>query len=87
MYLDGRGIRHRDARGRRIVDDSWMVWLHAGADPLAVELPGPPWGDGYELVVSTEYTTGAPPELTIVAPGTVEIPGHCVWLMRVLRRP
>jgi isoamylase len=87
MYLDGRGIRHHDAHGRRIVDDSWMVWLHAGADPLAIELPGPPWGDGYELVVSTEYLTGAPPELTIVGPGPVEIPGRCVWLMRVLRRP
>jgi isoamylase len=87
MYLDGRGIRHRDAHGRRIVDDSWMVWLHAGADPMQVELPGPPWGDGYELVISTEYATGAPPELTVVAPGSVEIPGRCVWLMRVLRRP
>jgi isoamylase len=87
MYLDGRGIRNREAHGRRVVDDSWMVWLHAGADPLDVQLPGPPWADGYELVVSTEYPTGAPPELTVVAPGHVEMPGRSVWLMRVLRRP
>ena len=87
MYLDGRGIRNRDAHGRRVVDDSWMVWLHAGPEPLDVELPGPPWADGYELVVSTEYATGAPPQLTVVGPGPVEIPGRCVWLMRVLRRP
>ncbi len=44
-------------------------------------------GDGYELIVSTEYATGDPPELTIVAPGPVEVPGRCVWLMRVIRRP
>ena len=48
------------------------------------QLPGPPWADGYELVVSTEYPTGAPPETTIVAPGPVELPGRCVWLLRVL---
>ena len=87
MYLDGRGIRHRDPHGHRLVDDSWLVWLHAGADPLTVELPGPPWGDGYHLLVSTEYPTGAPPALTVVAPGPVELPGRCVWLLRVLRRP
>jgi glycogen operon protein len=87
MYLDGRGIRHRDAAGRPVVDDSWLVWVHAGPEPVAVQLPGPPWADGYELVVSTEYPTGAPPQLTVVAPGGIEIPPRTVWLLRVLRRP
>ena len=64
MYLDGRGIRHRDERGRPLVDDSYLVQLHAGPEPVTVELPGPPWADGYELVVSTEYPTGAPPATT-----------------------
>ena len=61
MYLDGRGIRHRDALGRPLVDDSYLVQLHAGPEPVTVQLPGPPWADGYELVLSTEYPTGAPP--------------------------
>jgi glycogen operon protein len=87
MYLDGRGIRHRDEQGRPVVDDSFLVQLHAGPDPVTVQLPGPPWADGYELVVSTEYPTGAPPEPTFVAPGTVEIPGRTVWVLRVARRP
>ncbi|MBJ7452340.1 MAG: glycogen debranching enzyme GlgX, partial [Blastococcus sp.] len=87
MYLDGRGIRHRDAQGRPVVDDSYLVWLHAGPEPLTVQLPDAPWADGYELVVSTEYATGAPPETAIVAPGPVEIPGRCVWVLKVLRRP
>jgi isoamylase len=87
MYLDGRGIRHRDPRGRRVVDESWLIWLHAGADPVTVQLPGPPWGDGYELVLATEYPTGAPPRPTVLGPGPVELPGRSVWLMRVLRRP
>ncbi|TFV81411.1 glycogen debranching protein GlgX [Blastococcus sp. CT_GayMR20] len=87
MYLDGRGIRHRDEAGRRLVDDSYLVQLHAGAEPVEVQLPGAPWADGYELVVSTEYPTGAPPERTVVAPGTVELPGRSIWALRILRRP
>ncbi|WP_207225985.1 glycogen debranching protein GlgX [Blastococcus saxobsidens] len=87
MYLDGRGIRHRDEHGHPLVDDSYLVQLHAGPDPVTVELPGPPWADGYELVLSTEYPTGAPPEPTFVAPGPLVMPGRCVWLFRVERRP
>jgi isoamylase len=87
MYLDGRGIRHRDEQGRPVVDDSYLVQLHAGPDPVTVQLPGPPWADGYELVISTEYPTGAPPEMTVIGPGPVELPGRTVWVLRVLRRP
>ena len=68
------------------MDDCYLVQLHAGPEPVTVVLPGPPWADGYELVVSTEYPTGEPPERTAVAPGPVEMPARCVWLLRVLRR-
>ncbi len=87
MYLDGRGIRHRDERGRPVVDSSYLVQLHAGPDPVTVRLPAAPWADGYEFVVSTEYATGAPPRPAVVAPGPIEVPARCVWLLRVLRRP
>ena len=58
-----------------------------GPDPVTVTLPGPPWADAYELVVSTEYPTGAPPGMTVVAPGPVEVPGRSVWVLRILRKP
>ncbi len=87
MYLDGRGLRHRDERGRAVVDDSYLVQLHAGPQPVTVHLPGAPWADGYELVVSTEYATGTPPRPAVVAPGPIEVPARTVWLLRVLRRP
>ncbi|SEO90824.1 glycogen debranching protein GlgX [Trujillonella endophytica] len=87
MYLDGRGIRHRDERGRPVHDESYLVWLNAGSDPVQVQLPGAPWSDGYEFVVSTEYPTGEPPQPTVVAPGPIELPSRTVWLLRVLRRP
>jgi isoamylase len=87
MYLDGRGIRHRDEHGHPVHDESYVVWLNAGPEPVEVTLPGAPWSDGYEFVVSTEYPTGAPPEPTVVAPGPIQLPSRTVWLLRVLRRP
>ncbi|SDO22305.1 glycogen operon protein [Klenkia soli] len=87
MYLDGRGIRHRDERGRPVVDDSWLIWVHAGPEDVTVHLPGAPWADAYEFAVSTEYATGAPPHPLIVAPGPITMPSRSVWALRVVRRP
>ncbi|WP_043266191.1 glycogen debranching protein GlgX [Streptomyces sp. CT34] len=53
MYLSGNDIPQRDDRGIRVVDDSFLAVLHAGAQPRAVTLPGPPWASAYELVVDT----------------------------------
>ena len=88
MYLDGRGIRHRDEHGRPVVDDSYLVQLHAGPEPVTVQLPGPPWADGYELVVSTEYADRRAARADHRgARARSSSPSRCVWLLRVLRRP
>ena len=64
MYLDGRGIRHRDEHGRPVVDDSLPGPAARRRGAGHRQLPGPPWADGYELVLSTEYATGEPPAKT-----------------------
>ncbi len=53
MYLDGRGIRVRGARGERVVDDSFLLLLHTGADDVAGQLPGAPYATSYEVVLDT----------------------------------
>ena len=53
MYLDGLGIRTRGPRGEALVDDSFLLLLHAGPDPLSFVLPGPPWATSYDLVLDT----------------------------------
>ncbi|MBV9022682.1 MAG: glycogen debranching protein GlgX [Streptomycetaceae bacterium] len=53
MYLSGRDIAQRNPQGQWIIDDSFLVILHAGAEPVRFVLPGPPWADGYELLVDT----------------------------------
>jgi glycogen operon protein len=87
MYLDGRGIRHRDQRGRPVIDRSYLIWLNAGADPVTVQIPGAPWGHRYELLLTTEHPTGEPTGPTSHKPGPIELPGRTVWLLRAMRRP
>ncbi|MER8047976.1 glycogen debranching protein GlgX [Streptomyces sp. NPDC094032] len=84
LYLSGRDIPGRDARGARITDDSFLAILHAGPNPVNFHLPGPPWADSYERLVDTA------PEDQSDAPGTVHrgggtitVGGRSVVLLRV----
>ncbi|MHC3394228.1 glycogen debranching protein GlgX [Streptomyces lavendulocolor] len=84
MYLSGRDIPGRDARGEPVTDDSFLAVLHAGAEPVDFRLPGPPWAEEYELEVDTarEDQTRAP---GTVHPGgeAVTVPARSVLLWRV----
>ncbi|QHC25375.1 glycogen debranching protein GlgX [Streptomyces sp. GS7] len=93
MYLSGNDIPQRDDRGIRIVDDSFLAVLHAGAQPRAVTLPGPPWAGAYELVVDTSAEGadadgatdgGARTAVRYAAGGEVAVPGRTVLLFRVV---
>jgi isoamylase len=53
MYLSGDGIRSRGPRGERITDSSFLLLLHAGEDEVDCRLPGPPWAQGYTVVLDT----------------------------------
>jgi glycogen operon protein len=54
VFLAGDGIRSRHRDGTRIVDDSYLWWLHAGPRPQQVHLPGGvQWSAGYEVVLDT----------------------------------
>ncbi len=55
MFLDGDEIHTRGPRGEQVRDDSFLVLLHAGPDPVPVVLPGPPWADGYRLLLDTAH--------------------------------
>ncbi|HEU4489574.1 MAG TPA: glycogen debranching protein GlgX [Jiangellales bacterium] len=54
MFLAGDGIRARGPRGERVLDDSFLIWWHAGAEPLEVTLPDRArWAGSYEPVLDT----------------------------------
>ncbi|MFJ2092309.1 glycogen debranching protein GlgX [Streptomyces sp. NPDC087901] len=84
LYLSGRDIPGRDARGEQVTDDSFLAVLHAGHRPAEFLLPGPPWADAYELVLDTSR------EDQSAAPGTLHrggarmtVPARSVLLLRV----
>ncbi|MCZ7457867.1 glycogen debranching protein GlgX [Streptomyces sp. WMMC940] len=84
LFLSGRDIPGRDARGAHVTDDSFLIVLHAAGRPTAFRLPGPPWAEEYELVVDTSR------EDQSAAPGTVHrggerttVPARSVLLLRV----
>jgi len=86
MYLDGRGLRHRGRRGELIIDDSFLLLLHAGDNDGEFRLPGTPWAAEFENVIDTTCPGGAPPSSAPV-PGGASLPvrARSVRLLRVQR--
>jgi isoamylase len=97
MYLDGRGLRHRDARGETIVDDSFLMLLHSGDKDGIFTLPDKPWAASYEQVIDTSAVGGLPvarfpggvPAAVPIVPGGADLQmrARSVLLLRVRREP
>jgi isoamylase len=87
MYLDGDGIRQRGPRGEQLTDDSYLLVLHADAKDTVFALPGPPWADGYDVVVDTAYSDGTPPQAADRLAAGLELPllAHSAVLLRARR--
>jgi glycogen operon protein len=61
VFLNGEEIPDRGPRGKRIVDDSFLLLLNGDAQPAAFTLPGLPWAKDYELVLHTGNEPAASP--------------------------
>jgi glycogen operon protein len=87
MYLDGRGLRHRDERGQVIMDDSYLLLLHAGDRAGSFTLPGAPWAAEYEVVVDTAEIGGGPLSSDPVTAGSeLAVEPRTSLLLRVVNR-
>jgi isoamylase len=84
MHLDGAGIRSRGPRGERVVDDSFLLLLHLGAEPADVVLPGRPWADRWRVEVDTDAEDGAGGAVHDGG-ATVAVPGRTALLLRADR--
>jgi isoamylase len=87
MYLDGRRLRHRDRRGEPIVDESFLLVLHAGDEDVSFQLPGTPWAHRYHAVVDTSCVGGHPdaPSHPVAAGSPLTVPHRSVQLLQVRR--
>ncbi len=53
VFLNGNGIRGRDARGERIVDKNFIVYFNAHDDIVEFQLPHDEYAGQWETVVDT----------------------------------
>jgi glycogen operon protein len=57
MFLNGDAIQSPDPRGQRVVDDSFLLLLNAGVEPVDWKIADY-WGDAWTTVLDT--AAGAP---------------------------
>jgi glycogen operon protein len=53
MFLNGRGIREKDARGRPVTDQNFLVYFNSGDGSVDGVLPDERHGHAWEVVVDT----------------------------------
>jgi isoamylase len=78
MYLSGDGLRLRTRTGRRVLDDSFLLIVHAAAEPVEVTLPGRPWARAW--VRELDSATDPPGLATPVGPTLTMLPRSVVLL-------
>jgi glycogen operon protein len=69
VFLNGDEIVGRGPRGERVVDESFLILLHAAPEPIDFTLPGAPWATGYVMLVDTAADGRYEPNLDVLQPG------------------
>jgi glycogen operon protein len=73
VFLNGHGIPDRDARGQRVIDDSFLLCFNAHHEPIEFTLPPKEFGTAWCTVVHTGSAGAAPSEeLTAATKLTVD---------------
>ena len=66
----------------RATDEAFLIWFHAGSDPIQVELPDAPWANTYTVLAHTGSVDELPSE-KITAGSTLQVPGRTVVVLQV----
>ncbi|WP_158843339.1 glycogen debranching protein GlgX [Saccharothrix deserti] len=84
MWIDGSNSLSRSRDGELVSDDSWLLLLHAGADPIEVTLPAAEYGGRYEPAIDSTTPDGSPAVVESLAAGTTFVMGaRSLVLLRV----
>ena len=81
VYLNGKGITATDARGERMIDDSFLVLFNAHSEPVQFTMPDELADLDWEIVLYS--ATGLAPELPVESPESGEVDS---WSVVVLRK-
>ncbi len=82
MFLNGNGIRGMDARGQRMVDDSFLLLFNAHDETMDWVLPPEEFAPAWRLVIDT---SGVPEQLdAIPGGGKVQVSGKGTVVLQAL---
>jgi isoamylase len=86
MWIDGSECLSRTRAGELVSDDSWLLVLHAGAEPAEFVLPSADHGERFEPELDTGSDDGKPTDPATLHPGdTITVPPRTLLLFRALR--
>jgi isoamylase len=82
VFLNGEEIPNPDPRGRRVADDSFLIFFNANVEEVAFTIPSGRWGDAWTVAIDT-----TDPDLedgTVVHKAGQEVPveGRSVLVLR-----
>ena len=84
MFLNGRAIPTRDERGRRILDDSFLLLFHSGHEPQEFTLPPKDYGEQWSVVLDTARPSVREGAQTVEAAGPLTLEARSVVVLRRL---
>jgi len=86
VFLGGEALQEVDERGRRVVDDSFLLLFNAHHDAIPFKLPDLGSG-GWLALVDTAFGNGLLPEGTYQPNGTYKLAGRSLALLQQIRPP
>jgi isoamylase len=85
VYLNGHGIRGRDARGEPIVDRNFVVYFNAHDEGVKCVLPSAEYGHAWEIVIDTAGS--AADSMILEAGATLEVGDKALVVIREYDAP
>ena len=85
VFLNGEGIDSPDARGERVVDDSFYVLFNAHYEPLQFVLPKKEWGEPWTVVLDTSKPLPENEEQLYKAGEEVPVESRSLKVLRLIR--
>ena len=79
MYLNGDGIPSRDERGRRILDDSFLLYFNASPDDVPLTLPPEEYAAAWDVAIDT---AGRETDAPLAAGSSSTLAGRSVLVLR-----
>ncbi|MBX7448675.1 glycogen debranching protein GlgX [Mycolicibacterium sp. 3033] len=83
VFLNGQGIPDMDARGQRVVDDSFLLCFNAHYEPIDFTLPPKEFGAAWVTEINTgELTPDGQQDEPQPAGATLEVPARATIVLR-----